>query len=61
MPNSTMVTTKKKNGKEIFQNAIAYSGSVACGITFEKEKRILLIDNDLKCLHDKLDLKVEWL
>jgi hypothetical protein len=37
-----MVTTiKRRNGKGIFQNAIAYSGSVACGITFEKEKKNL--------------------
>jgi hypothetical protein len=40
MPNSTVVTTiKRRNGKEIFQNAIAYSGSVC--ITFEKEKKNL--------------------
>ena len=40
-----MVTTiKRRNGKEIFQNAIAYSGSVASAL--KKRKRILLIDDD---------------
>ncbi len=40
-----MVTTiKRRNRKEIFQNAIAYSGSVASPL--KKKKRILLIDND---------------
>jgi DNA-binding NtrC family response regulator len=45
MPNSTTVTKlTKRNRKEIFQNAIAYSGSVASPL--KKKKRILLIDND---------------
>jgi DNA-binding NtrC family response regulator len=42
MPNSTTIT--RRNGKESFQNAIAYSGSVASPL--KKKKRILLIDND---------------
>jgi PleD family two-component response regulator len=39
-----VTTIKRRNGKEIFQNAIAYSGSVASPL--KKKKRILLIDND---------------
>jgi DNA-binding NtrC family response regulator len=42
MPNSTTIT--RRNGREIFQNAIAYSGSVASPL--KKRKRILLIDDD---------------
>jgi DNA-binding NtrC family response regulator len=42
MPNSTTIT--RRTGKEIFQNAIAYSGSVASPL--KKRKRILLIDDD---------------
>ena len=42
MPNSTTVT--RRNGKQSFQNAIAYNGSVASPL--KKKKRILLIDDD---------------